>query len=69
MCYNFSVFKNRDEPEPTDATIRFEDGKLVEMTYSYTTIDGDSQLEMTIQSSVRFSDYGTTVIPNTLNFI
>lgn len=58
-----------DESEPTDATIRFEDGKLVEMTYSYTTIDGDSQLEMTIQSSVRFSDYGTTVIPNTLNFI
>ena len=53
-----------DESEPTDATIRFENGKLVEMTYSYTTIDGDSGMEMNIDSTVKFTDYGTTVIPN-----
>ena len=53
-----------DDSEPTDATIRFENGKLVEMKYSYTTKDEDSQLDMNFDNTVNFTDYGTTVIPN-----
>ncbi|MBR2293253.1 MAG: hypothetical protein IKA44_02955 [Clostridia bacterium] len=53
-----------DDSEPTDATIRFENGKLVEMKYSYTTKDEDSGLDMDFDNTVKFTDYGTTVIPN-----
>ena len=53
-----------DDSEPTDATIRFENGKLVEMKYSYTEMDEDSGLEMIFDNTVKFTDYGTTVIPN-----
>ena len=53
-----------DDSEPTDATIRFENGKLVEMKYSYTTNDEDSNLDMNFDNTVTFTDYGTTVIPN-----
>lgn len=63
-CTKEKVTVPWDDSEPTDATIRFENGKLVEMKYSYTTKDEDSQLDMNIDSTVKFTDYGTTVIPN-----
>ena len=53
-----------DDSEPTDATIRFENGKLVEMKYSYATRDEASGLEMNFDNTVKFTDYGTTVLPN-----
>lgn len=53
-----------DGSEPTDATVRFENGKLVEMKYSFTTMDEESHLDMNFDNTVKFTDYGTTVIPN-----
>lgn len=53
-----------DESEPTDATVRFENGKLVEMKYSYSMKAGNSGLDMDVNTTVSFLDYGTTVIPN-----
>lgn len=53
-----------DESEPSDATLRFENGKLVEMKYSYVRTDEDSDIEMTFDNTISFIDYGTTVIPD-----
>ena len=50
-----------DESEPTDTVIRFENDKLVEMKYSYTS--EESGLVMEFDNTVTFTDYGTTVIP------
>ena len=43
---------------------RFENGKLVEMKYSYVRTDEDSDIEMTFDNTISFIDYGTTVIPD-----
>ena len=53
-----------DNSEPSDVTIRFENGKLVEMKYSHTETEADSGLDMDYDNTVSFIDYGTTVIPN-----
>ena len=50
-----------DESEPTDTVIRFENDKLVEMKYSYTS--EESGVVMEFDNTVTFTDYGTTVIP------
>ena len=47
-----------DQSMPTDATLRFENGKPVEMKYSYI----EEVSGVTLETTIVFSDYGTTVI-------
>ncbi len=49
-----------EDADPTDTTLRFEDGRLVEMKYSYTFMDDG--VETQVETTVSFVDYGTTVI-------
>ena len=49
-----------DGSEPTNATLRFEDGKPVEMTYSYVVVE--EGVAVTIFTTITLSDYGTTVV-------
>ncbi len=53
-----------DDSEPTDVTVRFENGKLVEMKYSYSMKIGDNDVNTDVNTTVSFINYGTTVIPN-----
>ena len=53
-----------DNSEPSDVSVKFENGKLVEMKYSHTETEADSGLDMDYDNTVSFIDYGTTVIPN-----
>ncbi len=47
-----------DQSTPTDATLRFENGKPVEMKYSYI----EEVSGVTLETTIVFSDYGTTVV-------
>lgn len=49
-----------DDSKPTDATLRFEDGKLAEMKYSY--VEETNTTDVNIVTTIVFSDYGTTVV-------
>ena len=54
-----------DQSEPTNATLKFENGKLVEMKYSYERIEseeGGEDIKVTMNTTITFSDYGTTVV-------
>lgn len=53
-----------DGSKPTDATLRFENGKPVELKYSYTT--QQSGVDVAMNTTVVFSDYGTTVVTETV---
>ncbi|MBR3893874.1 MAG: hypothetical protein IKJ35_01875 [Clostridia bacterium] len=51
-----------DGSEASHATLRFENGKPVEMKYSY--VVQSSGVNVNVDNTILFSDYGTTVIPD-----
>lgn len=50
-----------DGSEPTNTTARFENGKLVEVKYSYDREEAEN-VTVTMNTTITFSDYGTTVV-------
>ncbi len=53
-----------DGSNPTDATLRFENGKPVELKYTYETVEDSTTVTMV--NVIVFSDYGTTVVTETV---
>lgn len=45
-----------------DVTLRFADGKLVEIKYSATFVEPESNITLTANSTITLSDYGTVVL-------
>lgn len=53
-----------DGEKTTDMTLRFENGKPVEIKYTYDTVE--EGVTVTVSNTIIFSDYGTTVVTETV---
>lgn len=52
-----------DQSTTDDATLRFENGKPVELKYSYDTVEDETTVH--VVNTIIFSNYGTTVVTET----